>query len=140
MQRSGGGAVLGEINVNSRRPLDPGRYPHIKMQGRRIRSQFSSKRTIGMNEEYVSEMYILYLIDAMDNVTEKEFMAKLLELNAPYKSVDEFMRAYETEESIYVDLIQWVKDEWANAKEKNPAINAREFAKARVPDFLSSLS
>ncbi|MEZ6134069.1 MAG: hypothetical protein R3C53_04065 [Pirellulaceae bacterium] len=93
-----------------------------------------------MSEEYVCEMYILFLIGAMDSATEKNFMATLHEMNAPYKSVEEFMHQYEREESIYVDLINWVRAEWAKAKEEKPAINARKFARDRVPDFLSSLS
>ncbi|MEZ6041112.1 MAG: hypothetical protein R3C20_11435 [Planctomycetaceae bacterium] len=93
-----------------------------------------------MDPEHVCEVYILYLIGRLDGTTEKRFMSTLQAMNAPYASIDEFMQEYEREESIYVDLIEWVKAEWANALKENPETNAKQFAKDKVPDFLSSLS
>ncbi|MEZ6142296.1 MAG: hypothetical protein R3B84_17185 [Zavarzinella sp.] len=93
-----------------------------------------------MDPEYICEIYILYLIDSLDNTTQQQFMKMLQSMNAPYDSIDKFLREYEAEESIYVDLIKWIKDEWASSQKHHPNISAKQFAKEKVPDFMSSLS
>ena len=92
-----------------------------------------------MNPKMVAEVYILHVIDQLDDKTAKQFMSKLSDLNASYSSIDQFMQEYEAEESVYVDLIEWLQGEWKTAQASTPKASAKQFAKDKVADFLASL-
>jgi hypothetical protein len=73
----------------------------------------------------------------LDAATEQKLMSSLK--GAPYASSSEFLQEYESEESISVELVEWLKDEWAIFQKENPKKSAKHFAKSKLADFMSGI-
>lgn len=86
-------------------------------------------------ERLCAHAYILQTIGELDETTSNQLMAKLSDAGAPYQSVEEALRSFEQEESIRVDVVEWIQDSWNQASGQKP----QAFAKNILDDFMNAI-
>lgn len=84
-----------------------------------------------------AECYILREIGALDAAAEKKLM-KSME-GSPYKDANEALDGFAGEESVAEDQDEWIAQEWAERKAKDPQADPKDFAKEVAPGVFPEL-
>lgn len=81
-------------------------------------------------EKLYAQAYILHTIDELDRKTTEQLMNKFPP--CLFASVDDALRSFEREESVRVDVVEWIQETWEQSKGLTP----KAFANEILDDFL----